>query len=185
MAKTGARVVKDVNRIPKALHQLNRMQVRQVKVGIFDDAPKLVAIGAMNEFGTDMPVDAELHRKLRMLAREHGAPTDTLPKEGERLRIPERSFLRATMDEKEDDVAAAAPEEIAGTMLGEKDAYEAMIALGKELQEAVIERIHTGTDLAPNDPFTIALKGHARPLIGETGVLETPQGIRLRVVRRQ
>src|SRR5690606_36754621 len=100
MAKTGARVVKDVNRIPKALHLLNRMQARQVKVGIFDDAPKLVAIGAMNEFGTDMPVDAEVHRKQRMLARGHGAPTDSLPKDGERLRIPERSFLRATMDEK-------------------------------------------------------------------------------------
>lgn len=184
MAGGGPKVVKDVNKIPKALAQLNQLKIRQVKVGIFDDAPKLVAIGAMNEFGTDIPVDAELHRKLRVLAREHGAPTDTLPKEGERLRIPERSFLRATMDEKEDDVVAAAPKEIARTMLGEKDAYEAMIALGKELQEAVIERIRTGADLAPNDPFTVALKGHARPLIGKTGVLETTQGIRLRVVRR-
>lgn len=185
MAKSGGRVIKDTNRIPRALHQLNRMQTRKVKVGIFDDAPKLVSIGAMNEFGVDIPVDAELHRKLRMLAREHGAPTETLPKEGERLRIPERSFLRATMDEKQDDIVDAAPEEIAGMMLGEKDAYQAMLALGKELQGAVIERIRQGTDLAPNDPFTVALKGHDRPLIGKTGVLETTQGIRVRVVKRE
>jgi len=185
MAKSGARVVKDVNRIPKALHQLNRMQARQVKVGIFDDAPKLVSIGAMNEFGIDIPVDAELHRKLRVLAREHGAPTDTLPKEGERLRIPERSFLRAALDEHQDDIVDAAPEHITAMMKGEKDAYQAAQAIGRVLQEAVIERVARGTDFAPNDPFTVALKGHDRPLIGKTGVLETTQGIRLRVVKRE
>jgi len=185
MAGGGPKVVKDVNKIPKALAQLNQLKIRQVKVGIFDDAPKLVAIGAMNEFGTDIPVDAELHRKLRMLAREHGAPTNTLPKEGERLRIPERSFLRATFDEHEDDVVDAAPEHIVAMMEGEKDAYETAQGIGRVLQEAVIERVARGTDFAPNDPFTIVLKGHARPLIGKTGVLETTQGIRLRVVRRQ
>jgi len=180
-----AKVVRDVNRIPKALGQLNRMRVRRAEVGIFEDAPSLVNIAAMNEFGVDIPVDAKVHRHLRMLAREHGAPTETLPREGERLRVPERSFLRATMDEHENDVVEAAPEQIVAVMEGEKDSYQAMMAIGRVLQEAVIERVARGTDLAPNDPFTIALKGHARPLIGETGVLETPQGIRLRVVRRQ
>jgi len=184
MAGGGPKVVKDVNKIPKALAQLNQLRIRQVKVGIFDDAPKLVAIGAMNEFGTDIPVDAELHRKLRMLAREHGAPTDTLPKEGERLRIPERSFLRTTFDEHEDEVVDAAPENIVAMMEGEKDAYEAARGIGRMLQEAVIERVASGESFEPNDPFTVALKGHARPLIGKTGVLETTQGIRLRVVRR-
>ena len=180
-----AKVVRDVNRIPKALGQLNRMRVRRSEVGVFEDAPSLVNIAAMNEFGVDIPVDAKVHRHLRMLAREHGAPTETLPREGERLRVPERSFLRATMDEHENDVVEAAPEQIVAVMEGEKDAYQAMMAIGRVLQEAVIERVARGTDLAPNDPFTIALKGHARPLIGKTGVLETPQGIRLRVVRRQ
>src|SRR5690606_22823794 len=177
--------VKDVNKIPKALAQLNQLKIRQAKVGIFDDAPSLVNIAAMNEFGVDIPVDAKVHRHLRMLAREHGAPTETLPREGERLRVPERSFLRATMDEHENDVVEGAPEQIVAVMEGEKDAYQAMMAIGRVLQEAVIERVARGTDLAPNDPFTIALKGHARPLIGQTGVLETPQGIRLRVVRRR
>ena len=184
MAKSGGRVIKDINRIPRALRQLNRMQTRRVKVGIFADAPQLVAIGAMNEFGTDIPVDAELHRKLQMLAREHGAPTDTLPKEGEQLRIPERSFLRATFDEQEDEVVDAAPEHIVAMMEGEKDAYEAARGIGRMLQEAVIERVASGESFEPNDPFTIALKGHARPLIGRTGVLETTQGIRVKVVRK-
>src|SRR5690606_9744000 len=185
MGNGGARVVTDVNRIPKVLAQLNRLKARKVEVGIFEDAPSLVNIAAMNEFGVDVPVDAKVHRHLRMLAREHGAPTETLPREGERLRIPERSFLRATLDEREDDVAEAAPEHIAAMMEGETDAYQAAQAIGRVLQEAVIERVARGTDFAPNDPFTIALKGHARPLIGKTGVLETTQGIRLRVVRRQ
>ena len=184
MAGGGPKVVKDVNKIPKALAQLNQLKIRQAKVGIFDDAPSLVNIAAMNEFGVDIPVDAKVHRHLRMLASQHGAPTETLPREGERLRIPERSFLRATLDEREDDVAEAAPEHIAAMMEGETDAYQAAQAIGRVLQEAVIERVARGTDFAPNDPFTIALKGHARPLIGKTGVLETTQGIRLRVVRK-
>ena len=180
-----AKVVRDVNRIPKVLAQLNRMRARRVEVGIFEDAPKLVTIAAINEFGMDQVVSADLHKRLRALAREHGAPTNTLPKEGERFRIPERSFLRAAMDENENDVVEAAPEQIVAVMEGEKDAYQAMMAIGRVLQEAVIERVARGTDLAPNDPFTIALKGHAQPLIGKTGVLETPQGVRLRVVRRE
>src|SRR5690606_4169989 len=121
----------------------------------------------------------------QMLAREHGAPTETLPKEGEPLRIPERSFLRATVDEHVDDVLDAVPEHIATMMEGEKDASDAAQRIGRVLQEAIIERVARGTDFAPNDPFTIVLKGHARPLIGKTGVLETTQGIRLRVVKRE
>lgn len=184
MAGGGSKVVKDVNKIPKALAQLNQLKIRQAKVGIFDDAPKLVAIGVMNEFGTNIPVNADLHRKLRALIREYGAPTDTLPKEGGQLRIPERSFLRATFDEREGEVVDAAPEHIVAMVEGNKDAYEVAQGIGRVLQEAVIERVVSGEGFEPNDPFTIALKGHARPLIGETGVLETTQGIRLRVVRR-
>mgnify|MGYP001256719410 CR=1 FL=1 len=86
--------VRDRNRIPRALKEINRMKMREVKVGIFDDAPRLVTIAAINEFGTDQVVTADLHKRLRALADEHGAPTDALPREGERLRIPERSFLR-------------------------------------------------------------------------------------------
>src|SRR5690606_18450006 len=81
MGNGGARVVTDVNRIPKVLAQLNRLNVRKIEVGIFEDAPSLVNIAAMNEFGVDIPVDAKVHRHLRMLAREHGAPTETLPRE--------------------------------------------------------------------------------------------------------
>ena len=179
-----AKVVRDVNRIPKVLAQLNRMRVRRAEVGIFEDAPKLVTIAAINEFGMDQVVSADLHKRLRALAREYGAPTDTLPKVGERLRIPERSFLRATADESEDTLREAATESITRMMRGELDAYEALVETAKPIQQAVIERVARGDGFEPNDPFTVALKGHAHPLIGKTGVLETPQGIRLRVVRR-
>jgi len=179
-----AKVVRDVNRIPKALGQLNRMHVRRAEVGIFEDAPRLVTIAAVNEFGMDQVVSADLHKRLRALAREHGAPTNTLPKEGERLRIPERSFLRATFDEREGEVVDAALEHIVAMVEGDKDAYEVAQGIGRVLQEAVIERVVSGEGFEPNDPFTVALKGHARPLIGKAGVLESTQGIRLRVVRR-
>ena len=69
-------------------------------------------------------------------------------------------------------------------MRGELDAYAALVETAKPIQQAVIERVARGDGFEPNDPFTVALKGHARPLIGRTGVFETTQGIRVRVVRR-
>jgi len=176
--------VRDKSRIPNILRVIARINQREARVGIFEDAPRLVQVAAANEFGVDQPVTPELHKLLRLLAREYGAPTDTLPKVGERFRIPERSFLRATADESEDTLREAATESITRMMRGELDAYETLVETAKPIQQAVIERVARGDGFEPNDPFTVALKGHARPLIGRTGVLETTQGIRLRVVRR-
>ena len=177
-------MVRDRNRIPNVLREITRINQREARVGVFDDAPNLVRIAEMNEFGVDQVMSDDLHKRLRALAREYGAPTDTLPKVGERFRIPERSFLRATADESEGILREAATESITRMMREELDAYEALVETAKPIQQAVIERVARGDGFEPNDPFTVALKGHARPLIGRTGVFETTQGIRVRVVRR-
>src|SRR5690606_33054238 len=138
-----------------------------------------------NEFGTEMTVTRRLADYLHALAREHNVSTDRLPREGERLKIPARSFMRSTFDEKEHELAAKARELLPEVVLGERQAYDALRELGEHLQEAVIERVRSGSGLEPNDPLTVAVKGHSRPLIGKTGVLETTKGIRVRVVRRE
>lgn len=175
---------RDRNRIPQALREIRRMNEREARVGIFDDAPALANIARLNEFGVDIPVTAALAGKLRALADEHGVDKTGLPREGDRLRIPERSFLRSAADAQADAVAQAAPGAVAKVALGEMDGYEALMEIGQQVQQAVIDRVASGEGLAPNDPFTVAIKGHSRPLIGKSGVLETTQGIRVRVVRK-
>lgn len=175
--------IRDTNHIPKLLRELKKLHDRHAEVGVFEDAPGLVAIAEMNEFGIDIRVTDEFSRMLHALADEHGLDKSMLPKAGDVLRIPERSFLRSTFDSEKGKFDKAAREQALQVLTGKADAYEALRELGRQVQKAIIDRVAAG-DFKPNDPFTIALKGHDRPLIGETGVLETTQGIRVRVIRK-
>ena len=175
-------VIKDVNRIPGLRKEFRKANRRRTEVGIFEDARSLVKIGVLNEFGVRARVDATLAKRLRALASENNYPTDNLPREGEELIIPERSFMRTTFDEYASKVAREGGELLAQVAAGEAgESYEALRAAGEALQRAIIDRV-AGGNFAPNDPLTIAIKGHSRPLIGKTGVLETTLGIRVRVV---
>lgn len=176
--------VRDRNRIPYILREILRANEREARVGVFDDAPNLARIAEMNEFGVDQELTPELHKRLRALARKYNAPTETLPKPGDRFRVPERSFLRGTADQSGELVAQAARQATLKMMAGELDAYEMLMEVGQALQQAIIQRIRSGTEFTPLDPFTIALTGERRPLVGRKGVFESEQGIRVRVVRK-
>lgn len=174
--------VKDFNRIPGLMKEFAKANRRQVEVGIFEDAPFLVTIGVKNEFGTRITVNDALAKKLRAMARENGHPTDNLPKPGEQLIIPERSFMRSAFDEKAAEISYEMGALMAKVAAGElEESYEALYESGRILQRIIVDAVASG-DFAPNDLLTIAIKGHSRPLIGKTGVLETTQGIRVRVV---
>lgn len=176
--------IRERNRIPGVLRQIARINEREAHVGVFEDIPNLARIAALNEFGVDETVTPELYQRLRALAKEHGAPTEGIPKVGERYRVPERSFLRATADESVELMREMAAEAVSRMMDGELDAYDALMETGKAMQRAVIDRVARGEGFDPLDPFTVAITGERRPLIGKRGVFETTQGIRVRVVRK-
>lgn len=174
--------IKDVNRIPGLRKEFRKTNRRRTEVGIFEDARSLVKIGVLNEFGVRARVDATLAKRLRALASENNYPTDNLPREGEELIIPERSFMRSAFDEKAAEISYEMGALMAKVAAGElEESYEALYESGRILQRIIVDAVASG-DFAPNDPLTIAIKGHSRPLIGKTGVLETTQGIRVRVV---
>lgn len=174
--------IKDVNRIPGLRKEFRKTNRRRTEVGIFEDARSLVKIGVLNEFGVRARVDATLAKRLRALASENNYPTDNLPREGEELIIPERSFMRSAFDEKAAEISYEMGALMAKVAAGElEESYEALYESGRILQRNIVDAVASG-DFAPNDPLTIAIKGHSRPLIGKTGVLETTQGIRVRVV---
>lgn len=174
--------VKDTNRIPALTKDLNKTRRRKVKVGILEDMPFLVKIGVKNEFGSRVKVNDAMFRRLCALARENGYPTSDLPKVGETLIIPERSFMRSAFEEQAPAIARMAAEKLADVAAGRKeDSYEALYEAGRVLQRAILDKIIAG-GFEPNHPLTVAIKGHSRPLVGRTGVLETTQGIRVKVV---
>lgn len=70
-------------------------------------------------------------------------------------------------------------------MEGELDAYETLMKPAEALQDAIVGRIRRGGEFEPLDPFTVALTGEARPLVGKMGVFERKgMGIRARVVKK-
>jgi phage gpG-like protein len=91
------------------------------------------------------------------------------PKMNRTIVIPERSFLRATVDEYRDAIARRQVLLTQGYVLGKFDLHGAMDLLGMYVVGLVKQRIANGI-APPNRPSTIRRKGSSKPLI-DTGQL--------------
>lgn len=128
-----------------------------VDIGVFaGQGSDLVIYAATNEFGTD-----------------RAGPNRNIT-------IPERSFLRAGVDENKKAfvsfIAGAAPK----VVLGKESKKSVLSKLGLLAQGKVQKRIASGP-FVPNAPSTIRIKGSSRPLIN-TGRLR--QSITFEVGRK-
>ena len=81
--------------------------------------------------------------------------------------IPERSFLRSTIDENERRYAAALGDGIERSIMGKSTVYKELELLGLEVKGDVQQKI-TDIRTPPNAPSTSAAKGSSNPLI-DTG----------------
>lgn len=103
---------------------------------------------------------------------EFGAP---------RARIPERSFLRSTIDEQRSEIDRRFRAAEASVVRGKATPVNALAKVGSWLVTKVREKIDTGP-FAPLAPSTIRRKGHSRPLF-ETGLLRAAINYRVDMVR--
>lgn len=83
--------------------------------------------------------------------------------------IPQRSFLRSTVDENERRYVAAMKKELAKIPSGKATVRGALRQTGERMRSDVIDKIRRGIP-PPNAPSTIARKGSSTPLI-DTGQL--------------
>jgi phage gpG-like protein len=124
-----------------------------VKVGVLADAQK--------------PEDAQ-GLTMQQLAAVHEFGT-TKAGRGGNITIPERSFIRSTMDERRGELNRLTDKVITQVMLGQYKMKQGLAILG-EFIEAAIKRKMTLMKDPPNAPSTIAQKGSSNPLI-DTGRL--------------
>lgn len=90
--------------------------------------------------------------------------------EGNGVNIPERSFLRATIDENRAQYKALIRAAVRDVLTGKLTQGRALGIIGTKVQADVIRRIDDG--IAPaNAPATIRAKGSSKPLI-DTGQLK-------------
>lgn len=125
---------------------------RTVRVGILTDAPKKEREGATGKYS--LLEVAALH--------EFGAPA---------ANIPARSFIRATIDEHQADIAKLQRVLLTKVVAGELTEEQALQALGAKVAGWCKARIAAGID-PPLAPATVKRKKSSKPLV-DTGQLRS------------
>lgn len=177
MARLGFRIVKDVNRIPDVIKELQYIHEHVVKAGIWGDegaeGSKLVMIASVNEFGCRITVTPKMRAYLHSIGLHLQSKTKTIT-------IPERPFLRSTFDREERRVTSHFARHVRGILAGQLTGREALERVGRWLAGQIQRTIDT-LQTPPNHPFTVARKDSSNPLV-DTG--EMKQAVTWDVVPR-
>lgn len=150
MARINVRIT-DTNNISRLKDVLKELKNYSVEVGIFG-SDEYVMIASVHEFGAT-------------IRRGSGSST-----------IPERSFLRTTFDEKNEEWINFFKSQLRHVLALQMDEQMLFNRLGARMVGDIQKKI-TELDAPPNAPSTIAKKGSSNPLI-DTG------GLRMRVTYR-
>ncbi|MGY3186451.1 hypothetical protein [Lysinibacillus sp. TE18511] len=147
MARINVKIT-DKNNTVRLKAVLKELKEYSVEVGIFG-SDEYVMIASVHEFGA------------------------TIRKGGGTITIPERSFIRTTFDEKNEEWFNFFKKQIKRVIAFEMDPKTSFERLGARMVGDIQKKI-TDLDAPPNAPSTIAKKGSSNPLI-DTG------GLRMRV----
>lgn len=134
-------IVHDNNKIPELIKVLEELKSTEIQIGVFGDS------GSYDEDDMTVLGVATIH--------EYGVAS---------VGIPERSFIRATFDENEEEIAKTTESLLADVIDLKLDVKAFYQAVGEYLVGLIVEYL---TDLSspPNAPATIELKGSSNPLI--------------------
>jgi len=150
--------VEDKNNIPKIIQELNYLDQHSIQVGVFgEDDSTMLMIARVHEFG----VQIEVTPKMRGFLHYRGIH---LKKSTDYINIPERSYMRTTFDEEQNNLNDLAVQEIQKVINMEKTGRQAMDMLGLYLVGAIQDKMVNIRD-PPNHPATIRQKGSSNPLI--------------------
>ena len=138
----------------KALRaRVAKLKGARVRVGILDDAPKQESSGAPPSKLTVAEV-AAIH--------EFGAPE---------ANIPQRSFVRATVDAKAAEIAALQHGQASAVFQGKTELGPALDRIGAKVASMMQATIAAGIT-PPLKPETVERKGSSKPLVN-TGQLKS------------
>ena len=165
--------VHDETRVPEFLKMLKELSSTHLEIGIFSDSGgDILMIANVNEFGVSIAVTEKMRNYLHYIGIH-------LKKETTTINIPERSFIRGTVDTKMNDIQSKGEKLLERVINLELPVSTFFNTLGNYIVGLVQEYM---TDLRspPNHPATVARKKSSNPLI-DTGRLR--QSITYKVVR--
>jgi len=153
-------VVSDVSRVDKLIYQLEYLRDHQVEIGIFGDDEEgshLVMIASVHEFGCRIEVTPRMRGFLHHIGI-HLRPETT------HIDIPERSYMRSTIDGKQSEIDNMVRNQVINVVAMRTTAHTALGRIG-DYVTGLIQRRITQLDTPPNHPVTMERKGSTNPLI--------------------
>lgn len=192
--------IKDDNNLPKMLKNLKKLNGSTIKVGVPDG--DLADIAAVHEFGATITAKKKylaipLQRKYKgrsprefndlffvpaksgdggTLCKDKGkgkkAKVEACYWLTKSVKIPERSFLRACVDEKEKDFYKFAEKQLDKWLQSNSDPEPMLNALGLQFRGYVQKYIRDLSSPA-NAPLTKAVKGSGNPLIDTSALVSS------------
>lgn len=149
------------------LKELRGLSKKEIKAGIQggktkDGTADIVTVAAVQEFGAMIfqhPGEVTVYRKVKKDGSTHRSM-------GRLILIPERSFIRATFDEKYDEIGEHAEAAVTAIING-ADVSKALARTGQYIEGEIKRKIGSGP-FTPNRPATIRKKKSSKPLI-DTG----------------
>ena len=167
--------IKDKNNIPKLLKELEYLNNHKLVIGILSEqqSSEILMIASVHEFGTDIRVTPKMRAYLHSIGIHLRADTDE-------IKIPERSYLRATIDQKKDEIDKTTVKLLDGVFNLRISARVMLETIGGMVVSLMQEFL---TDLSEpaNHPVTVERKGSSNPLI-DTGQLRS--AITFKIERR-
>lgn len=159
-------VEKELEYINDIQKQFEILERKNINIGVLDsESPKILMIAHVQEFGIQIKITDKMRRYLRMMGL-------FLKDSTTHINIPERSFIRRTVDEKENDILKFKNERIDKMIDGNMTAIEYLNELGKYMVELTKETL-IKLDSPKNHPFTANQKGSSNPLIDTGKLLES------------
>ena len=151
------------------LNRLKKIKSGTVEVGWhkdlrYDNGMPVHEVAKINEFGATIKVTD----KMRGWFLANGFP---LKKTTQEIYIPERSFIRATIDEKKDVWSDLINNCLKKVFSGELSFEQALLTLGLKIKDDIQIKISEIAADGGNSTMTIAMKGKDTPLIN-TGIMQ-------------
>lgn len=150
---------RDINNLEKLQRILEELKTKKVIIGIFGaNDSHILMIARVQEFGCDINVTP----KMRAYLHYQGLH---LRKETTSIHIPERSFIRRTSQEKQDEINNIIQDGLNKVLTFEMDVTTFYNMIGQALV-GLTQEVLTSGNYQPNSSFTIQQKGgKATPLI--------------------
>lgn len=170
--------VTDKNEVPGLLKEIKKLQNSVIEVGVLgDNDSHLLMVANVNEFGVDINVT----EKMRAYLHTQGLH---LKESTEKIRIPERSYIRKTFDTKYNKIVKEVEKGIQAVIAGRVSADRFLNLIGGVMADMVKETL-VELRTPPNHPFTIKQKSTSagkgdNPLIGKTSRLFDSISYRIR-----